>query len=212
MSCCSPKGYEEFFGEGMARRDANRYRRKGLTGPALRIADYLRTRGIGGSTVLGVGAGVGSLELELLKAGASHATAIELSPAYEPHALELAREAGLEDRVERRILDFAAAPDEAPRADAVVLNKVVCCYPDYEALVGAAARHAERSLVLTFPRSAWWTRLGIKLANAVERLRRQAFRAYVHPPEAVLAVAEAEGLRRAAEHRGFVWQFAAFER
>ena len=162
--------------------------------------------------MLEVGAGVGSLHLELLRAGAARATGIELSPAYEPYALELAWEAGVADRVERRVLDFAQAPDEVPQADAVVLNKVVCCYPDYEQLVGAAARKAGRSLLLTFPRDAWWTRAGLAVGNLVERLRRQSFRAYVHPPAGVIAAAEAQGLRRTTEHTGLVWQFAAFER
>jgi 2-polyprenyl-3-methyl-5-hydroxy-6-metoxy-1,4-benzoquinol methylase len=212
MGCCTGKGCNEFFNERVARHDAERYRKKGLTGPGRRIVDYLRGRGIAGSTVLEVGAGVGSLHLELLRAGAARATGIELSSAYEPYALDLAREAGVEARVERRVLDFAAAPEDAPSADAVVLNKVVCCYPDYERLVGAAAQHARRSLVLTFPRDAWWTRLGVAAANLVERLRRQSFRAYVHPPSAVIAAAEVQGLKRTVEHTGAVWLLVAFER
>jgi 2-polyprenyl-3-methyl-5-hydroxy-6-metoxy-1,4-benzoquinol methylase len=212
MSCCGAKGCDEFFNDKVARRDAGRYRKKGLTGPARRIVDHLRGRGIAGTTVLEVGAGVGSLSLELVKAGAASAAEIELSPAYEPYALELARDAGLEDRIERRTLDFAEAADEVAPAGVVVLNKVVCCYPDYERLVGAAAERAGQSLVLTFPRDAWWTRFGVAAANFVERLRRQSFRAYVHPPEAVLAVAEARGLRRIAEHTGLIWRFAALER
>ncbi len=212
MTCCGAKGCDEFFTDKVARRDAGRYRKKGLTGPASRIVDHLRGRGIDGTTILEVGAGVGGLSLELVKAGAASATGIELSPAYEPYALALARDAGVGDRIERRTLDFAEAADAVAPAGVVVLNKVVCCYPDYERLVGAAAERANHSLVLTFPRDAWWTRFGVAAGNLVERLRRQSFRAYVHPPEAVLAVAEERGLRRTAEHTGFVWRFAALER
>jgi magnesium-protoporphyrin O-methyltransferase len=212
MSCCTAKGCNEFFNEKVARRDASRYRKKGLTGPARRIVDHLRGRGVAGTTVLEIGPGVGSLSLELVKAGAARATGIELSPAYEPYALELARDAGVEDRIERRTLDFAEAAGEVAPAGVVVLNKVVCCYPDYERLVGSAAERAVRTLVLTLPRDAWWTRLGVAAGNLVERLRRQSFRAYVHPPEAVLAVAEAKGLRRTVEHTGLIWRFAALER
>jgi SAM-dependent methyltransferase len=212
MGCCGGKGCDEFFNEKVARRDAEQYRRKGLTGPGRRIVDFLRGRGIEGATVLEIGAGTGSLSLELLKAGGAHATGVELSPSYERHALELAREAGLEERVERRVLDFAEAPQGVAPADAVVLNRVVCCYPDYERLVGAAASRTERYLLLTFPKDVWWTRLGARAGNFVERLRRQSFRVFIHPPAAVLGVAEAHGLRRVAAHTGILWHFAALER
>ena len=54
--------------------------------------------------------------------------------------------------------DFAAERTASPRRPRRA-NRVVCCYPDYDALVGAAAERTERTLVLTFPRDAWWTRL-----------------------------------------------------
>ena len=43
------------------------------------------------------------------------------------------------DRVDRRFLDIAAEPEGAEPADIVVLHRVVCCYPDYERLLSAAA-------------------------------------------------------------------------
>ncbi len=212
MSCCAGKGCEEFFSEKMARHDAQRYRKKGLSGPARRIAHHLHARDLRGATVLEVGGGVGALELELLKAGAERGTLVEISPAYEPYALELTNEAGLSERVDRRLLDFAEQPEEVEAADVVVMNKVVCCYPDYRRLVGAAAGHARRNLVMSFPRRSWWTRAGVTGANLVERLRGQAFRAYVHPPAQIVAVAEAQGLERVYEHVGVIWQTVALER
>ena len=110
------------------------------------------------------------------------------------------------------MLDFADRAGEVPHADVVVLHKVVCCYPDYEALVGAAAAHAKRQLVLTFPRDSWWMRLGIAGANLIQRLRGRSFRVYVHPPAAMIAVARSYGLEPIARHRGRVWEFCGLER
>ena len=212
MSCCSAKGCDEFFTERVARRDATRYRRTGLDGSAQRVVDFVREHGIEGSMVLEVGGGVGAIQLELLRAGAARAENVELSPAYEPYAGELLQEAGLEGRVERHLLDFASQGDEVPAADVVVLHKVVCCYPDYEALVGAAAVHAKHQLLLTFPRESWWIRLGLSAANLIERLRRRTFRVYAHPPAAMIAVARSHGLEPIARHRGRLWEFCGFER
>ena len=212
MSCCSAKGCDEFFTDRVARRDADRYRRKGLARNAQRLVDFVCRHGIQGRTVLEVGGGVGAIQLELLRAGAMRATSVELSRAYEPYAAELLRATGLEGRVERRLLDFAEAADAVDPADVVVLHKVVCCYPDYEALIGAAAAHATHQLALTYPRGSWWMRFGISVANLLERLRRRTFRAYVHPPAAIIAIAQSHGLEPTTRHRGPLWEFCGLER
>jgi tRNA1(Val) A37 N6-methylase TrmN6 len=212
MSCCSAKGCDEFFTDRVARRDADRYRRKGLAKNARRVVDFVCRHGIEGGTVLEVGGGIGAIQLELLQAGAARAENIELSPAYEPYAAELLRASGLEGRVERRLLDFAETADVVEPADVVLLHKVVCCYPDYEALVGAAAVHAKRQLVLTYPRGSWWIRLAFAAANLLERFRGRAFRAYVHPPARLLAVARTQGLEPITRHRGLLWEFCGLER
>ena len=213
MSCCrSPYGHGEFFSERMAQRDARRYRRRGLDAAGRRVVAFLRERGVEGATLLEVGGGVGAIQLELLKAGAARAVNVELSEAYEEEAAALARASGLDGRVERRLFDFAARPEEVEPADFVVLHKVVCCYPDYRSLVGAAAVHARQALVLTFPRDEWWTRAGFGALNALQSLRRQAFRAYVHPPSRVVAAARDRGLRSASRDSGALWLFEALVR
>jgi magnesium-protoporphyrin O-methyltransferase len=210
--CCSTSGCDEFFTDDVARRDARRYRRRGLDGNAQRLVDFVQREGVDGSTVLEVGGGVGAIQLELLRAGASRTVNAELSAAYEPHAAALADEAGLQDRTERRVLDFARQGGEIAAADVVVLHKVVCCYPDYETLVGAASTHARHRLALTFPRDAVWIRLGFTVLNLLQRARRRSFRVYLHRPAAVLAVARAHGLEPATRHRGLVWEFAGLTR
>jgi 2-polyprenyl-3-methyl-5-hydroxy-6-metoxy-1,4-benzoquinol methylase len=210
--CCSARGVDEFFTENVARRDARRYRRRGLDANAQRVVSFVRREGVDGRTVLEVGGGVGAIQLELLRAGAAASVNVELSAAYEPYAAQLADEAGLGGRTERRVLDFAMQGDEIAAADVVVLHKVVCCYPDYETLVGAAAGHAKHELALTFPRDVMWMRLGLAVINLLQRMRRRSFRVYLHPPAAVLAVANAHGLEPASRHRGLVWEFAGLTR
>ena len=82
MSCCSGKGCDEFFTDRVARRDARRYRSKGLDRNAQRLVDTVCQRGVEGSTVLEVGGGIGAIQLELLKAGAArtreHRTLVRL--------------------------------------------------------------------------------------------------------------------------------------
>jgi magnesium-protoporphyrin O-methyltransferase len=213
VSCCQPpSGYSRLFSKRTARRDAKRYRRDGLDDTAEQMVTFLRERGVEGASVLEIGGGVGAVQLELLKAGAARTTNLELSPDYEEAAGDLARELGVEGRVERRLGDVVQEPDLAGGADAVVMHRVVCCYPDYDALVGAASERAQRFLVMSFPRPRRAVRTLFGALNVVARLLRWEYRTWVHPPEAMIAVAERRGLSLAEESRGRLWQVAALER
>ena len=162
--------------------------------------------------MLEVGGGVGAIQLELLRAGAARAINVELSPAYEPEAAALLRERGLEARVERRIADFTAVADSIDAADVVVMHRVVCCYPELDRLVGGAAAHARRRLVLSFPPENALSRLAARLFNVTCAVRRLDFRVYVHSRAAILAASRQAGLTAAAEGRSGIWRYAALER
>jgi len=210
--CCSPKGYRTVFNEKGARRDAKRYRRRGLDGTSRGIVEILKRIGVEGQTVLEVGGGIGAIEIELLKSGAARAINVELTPTYETAARALLDEVRLGDRVERRVEDFVDAAASVEKADIVVLNRVVCCYPDMPALAGAAADHASSTLVLSFPNGRWWTRLTVRLTNAGFWVFRVPFRIFAHTPARILAIAEAAGMTTRVNHPGFFWQVAALDR
>lgn len=211
-SCCQPGDYDKFFDEKHARAKARTYARKGLTGDARRIVDLVRGRMSPGFTVLEVGGGIGEIQLELLQGGAARVVNVELATQYETVASELIRERGLGDRVERRLGDFVREAGAIPAADVVVMNRVVCCYPDADALVGAAAEHARRYLVMTFPVDRWWIRWGLAAANTLLRVRGSTFRGYLHTTRAVVATAVRRGMRPAEQRRGLIWQLIALER
>jgi hypothetical protein len=202
----------QVFSEKNARTEARRYRRRGLDGTSRRIADMVKAQGVDGRTLLEVGGGIGAIEIELLKAGALRAVNVELTPTYETAAGELLREAGLADRVERRVMDFAEAGAEIEAADIVVMNRVVCCYPDMPKLAGAAARRANALLVMSFPNSSWLMRLGLVLTNFGFRVIRMQFRVFLHPPELILKAVEQHGFRTKLNQRGLLWQVAVLER
>lgn len=210
--CCNPRGCDGFFTPRLARRAARRYRERGIDKTARRMVAFLEQQGIAGATVLEIGGGVGELQIELLKKGAARTVNLELSPAYDEEATRLLREAGVEGRAERRLHDLAADPEVIEPADVVVLHRVVCCYPDYERLLGAAAQHARRLLIFSYPPRNGVSRLLIAAQNLFFRLRRIEFRTFAHPPARMLAVLEERGLRRAYAHHPLVWQIAGFER
>jgi magnesium-protoporphyrin O-methyltransferase len=205
MNCCTPTGYRTIFGAKAVQRDARRYRRKGLTGSAGWLRDALSDDGVSERSVLEVGGGIGGLQIELLEAGASHATNVEIIDSYEATARSLMSEHGVDDRVERHIADFAVQPEQLPAADIVILHRVICCYPGPDTLTSAACGRAKDRVAITIPREAPWVKLGFVAMNGWLRVRRIAFRGYVHPRAQILDVAATYGFHATHHDRGLLW-------
>jgi 2-polyprenyl-3-methyl-5-hydroxy-6-metoxy-1,4-benzoquinol methylase len=210
--CCERPGYQTVFSDRFARRIARTYRKRGLSRTQLRIVSFVTEHGIRDASVLEIGGGVGELQLELLYRGARAVTNLEISSGYEAEAAALLEDSGLADRVTRRLVDIATSPEEVEPADVVVLHRVVCCYPDYERLLSAAASHAKRLLVFSHPPRNVFTRAVLSGENLLHRLRNSDFRAFVHPPAAMINVAEANGLSISYRHRGLSWHVVGLER
>jgi 2-polyprenyl-3-methyl-5-hydroxy-6-metoxy-1,4-benzoquinol methylase len=210
--CCDRPGYQSLFSDRFARRVARAYRKHGLGSTQSRMVSFLTERGIAGASVLEIGGGVGEIQIELLRRGARAATNLEISRGYEVEATALLQQYGLADRVQRRFVDIATSPDQVEPADVVVLHRVVCCYPDYERLLSAAASHATRLLVFSYPPRNLFTRALLRGENLLHRLRRSDFRAFVHPPAAMIAAAQTLGFSISYRHRGLSWHIAGLER
>jgi len=210
--CCSPKGYRSIFSEKRAHAEARRYRRRGLDRTSQRIAELLKQQGIVGRTLLEVGGGIGAIQIELLRTGITRAVNIELTPTYEEAAQGLLRQTGLEDRVERKVMDFAEVTGAVEAADIVIMNRVICCYPDMPKLAGAAADHTREVLVVSFPKERWWTRALISLGDLALRVARQQFQVFLHPPDKIIATAERHGLKSVSNQTSFFWEVASLRR
>jgi len=210
--CCTPRGYRWIFSERMARADARRYRRDGLDRTSRHIFDVIKAQGVEGRTVLEIGGGIGAMQIELLRAGAARAVSVELTPTYEETARELLQETGFADRVERLVMDFVQANGQVAGADIVIMNRVLCCYPDMPRLAGAAADHTGQLLVMSFPRRAVWIRAAMAIANFMFWLTRRGFHIFVHDPTRIIDVSEQHGLAPLQDQRGVLWTVAALRR
>lgn len=165
-----------------------------------------------GSRVLEIGGGVGAIQAELLTKGAAAGEIVELVPAYEPYARELAVAKGLGNRSVFRVADVLDDPAGVATAGIVVVNRVVCCSPDGIRLVGIAGRLAERLLMLSFPRDRRLTRLFSVVMNGAMQLFGRSFRLYLHPRAALVAAAQDAGLVAAQTGHNIIWEFVTFRR
>ena len=212
MDACGCDGFASIFDEATARRDRDRYHRDGPDRTTRLLLELLTPYRSSGSSVLDIGGGIGIVDLELLRAGAGHATLVDASTAYLAVARDEASRAGLLDRIDFVEGDFVRRAPSIDRADVVTLDRVICCYPDMEALVAESAGRAKTAYGIVLPRDRRGARWAIALNNAWYRFRGKAYRGFVHSTARVDEIAAANGLRLRAERRTWIWRVAVYDR
>jgi magnesium-protoporphyrin O-methyltransferase len=176
------------------------------------MLEELRREPLDGSSLMDIGGGIGVLGLELLAAGARQVVQVDASTSYLAAARRQYAERGWTDRHRGVLGDFATVTEPLEPTDLVTLDRVVCCYPDYERLLARASACARRTLALSYPRDRWYVRAVIALENLWRRVTRDAFRAFVHPPAGIAAVLERAGLRRVARRGTAIWAVEVYRR
>jgi len=163
-------------------------------------------------TLLDIGGGIGAIHHLLLEEGFSKATHLDASEAYLAIAEEQAKKLGHTDRVQFQLADFPRDASAVPDVDVVTLDRVVCCDPEYPQLLRAAAGHARRLLVFSYPRARWLVRAVTAFSNGMRRLRGRPFRVYVHSPAGMRAVLEKAGMIQTWAGGTWIWAVELFER
>jgi magnesium-protoporphyrin O-methyltransferase len=206
MTCAHCRDLPDMFDRKLAAFELRRYRKRGPAKTTRMLLDALVGQGVRGATVLDIGGGVGAVQLGLLAAGAQRVVNADASPAYQSAVREEADRRGALDRIEFYLGDFVELAPALPAADVVALDRVICCYPDVGALVQASAAHARSLWGAVFPRERRSVRAVLGIFNLWQRLRRKAFRVYVHPTGRVEQELRAQGLAPLYVGRTFVWQ------
>jgi magnesium-protoporphyrin O-methyltransferase len=212
MPCNCCKITDSAFSKAEARSSLKRYRKDGPPDQTREILRAVRSRGLQGADLLDIGGGVGAIHQELLGDTAAQATHVDASSAYLEAAKEEAERRGNSARVRFLHADFTDVAEEVPAADIVTLDRVVCCYRDFRSLLGAAAGHARRVLVMSYPRETWYMRLAMGLLDLVQSLRGDPFRVFVHPVAEMDSLLQANGLQRVSLKRLLVWEIALYQR
>lgn len=212
MNCCQCQGIETYFNRKCVAKDLKRYRKKGPDETTRILIDALKAEGIEGMTLLDIGGGVGPIQHELLKAGASEAISVEASKAYIEAATEEAERQGHGDRVRHHHGDFVNLAPDIPKADIVTLDRVICCYRDMQALVGRSSVLASRLYGVVYPRDTLWVKIETAASNFSYWIRRNPFRLFVHPTEAVDKLIRDSGLERRFYREAGSWQVVVYAR
>jgi 2-polyprenyl-3-methyl-5-hydroxy-6-metoxy-1,4-benzoquinol methylase len=212
MNCCQCQGIEDLFDERAVARELAAYCVKGPAKTTRWLADALKAAGVSGATQLDIGGGIGALQHALIEAGVKEAVDVDASKAYLQAARSEAERRGIAERVSFRHGNFVDMAAHVSPADIVTLDRVVCCYPDVENLVGLSAARARKLYGLVYPRDTWWVKIGISALNLFFKLQRKPFRTFAHPTRAVDAIVRRHGLRPRFSRKTLVWQVVVYVR
>ena len=200
------------FDKKAANRQLKRYLKKGPSKTTSMLLDAINKKGVQGLNFLDIGGGIGAIQYDLIKAGASNGTSIEASSAFFDIVKEEALQNGLAERVNFKYGDFTATASDVDSADIVTLDKVICCYDDMSELVGLSCKLARKIYAVIYPRDVWWTKLALLMVNFYTRIKGSSFRVFIHPTKKVEEIIFGNGLKRNYYATTLFWQVAIFTR
>ena len=183
------------------------------------LLDAITEAGVTDRTVLDVGCGIGDLAIEVVTRGAASGTGYDLSAKAIEEARKLAAARGVGDRMRFEVGDGAKL--ELPAADIVVINRVVCCYPDTENLLEHTLGAARKRLRDDGPGLERRDRLAQpavehareRRATGCVRKKYGGFRTFIHDLDRIDERIRAAGFRRVRhEQRRVVWDLAVYTR
>ncbi len=213
MNCCSliNADTDRFFSR-FAGLHRLRFRLFGFEHSQRQLIRGIHDAGIEGATLLDIGCGPGYLHRALLRLGAVRATGVDLSAGMVASARAGARADGLAERTDYRQGDFTQMTNEVPAADLVVLDKVICCYPDWEALVERSLLKTRRLYAFTIPRDRTLTRAGLKAVRWGLRGAGCCYQPFIHDAARIEACILAGGFHRTYEARTPAWLTRVYTR
>ncbi|MGQ0814870.1 MAG: methyltransferase domain-containing protein [Gemmatimonadota bacterium] len=211
MNCCD-HGLTDVFTEDAARKDANRYRKRGLPRRARKLIKAIEAaEPLANKTTLEVGVGAGGVTVEMLRRGAAHAVGVDAVAEQLAAARSLATDFGVANQLELIHREFTDGSG-VQQADVVVMDRVVCCYADWQSLLGAAAARANSLIALTYPRDVWWLKLFARVVNLWWLIVRSEFRFRVHSVSAMHALLAARGFAIGTASHYLGWEIITARR
>ena len=212
MGCCQCQGIENMFDKKTGERELKRYLKKGPSKTTGMLLDTIHKEGVQGLDFLDIGGGIGAIQYDLIKAGASTGTSIEASSAYIDLVKKQTIQNGFAEKIDFKQGDFTTIASDVDTADIVTLDKVICCYDDMSKLVRLSSKLARKIYAVIYPRDVWWIKLALPFMNFYPILKGSSFRVFIHPTKKVEEIIFGNGLKRYYYDKTLFWQVAIFIR
>lgn len=207
--CC---GADQLFDLKGAKKELKKYKKKGPGKPTKKLIELLFRNGVENQTLLDIGGGIGANQWAFLENGGKNTMDVDASGGYISVAKSYAKDQGYEEMVDFKKGDFVDYAEEISSADYVSLDKVICCYPDYESLLGAALNKCKISIGLVYPYGGPVAKLFGKLEMIYFWIKKISFGTYIHDPKEVEQFIKNHGFEVVEKTKSFPWHIQVYRR
>lgn len=207
--CCDSN---MIFDTKSAKKEMKHYRKKGAIGATKKLINAMSGLPKENKTLLDIGGGIGAIQWEFLENGGSKTTDIDVSAGYLKVAEEFATEKGWQNKTTFSEGDINDVVNELDKHDFVTLDKVVCCYPDYELILNNTTANCSDYLALSFPMSGFISRAINKIGSIYFWIKKLEFKTYIHSNKLMEQLIESNGFTPIHKSIKFPWRVQVYKK
>lgn len=194
-TCCNPQ-YNHTFGMKRAQKEMEQYHKKGPKKTTKWLLEHISERVEGDDSVLDIGGGVGALILALQKQGIGMSYYVDISENYSAVFRHEVSNNALDEKITIHTGDFTEKHHLIPETDIVALDKVLCCYKDFNQLLSLSLQKSRRIIAYTIPNDVWWVRFLHQIEVTFKRLFPNHLITYIHPIDKIESMVIDHGFRK----------------
>ena len=204
--CC---GADQFFDKKTAKKQYKSYLKKGPSRVTKKLIGQLEKTNTGES-LIDVGGGIGAIQWWFLNHGGEQTFGVDASSGYLNLAQEHASKNNLKENTHFMMGDFTDKAEELPKANHVTLDKVICCYPNFEAILNLACKKATNTVSLSFPMDGFISSIFRSLGVLYMKLTGCSFKPYINRVASVRALFVENGFKLKDKELSFPWHIETY--
>lgn len=206
--CC---GADLLFDAKTAKKQYKHYLKKGPSRVTKKLIGQLKNMNTG-STLLDVGGGIGAIQWWFLNHGGQKTIGVDASSGYIALAQEHAAKNNLQENTNFHMGDFTAKAEDLPVVDHTTLDKVICCYPDFKAIINLACQKSTHSVSLSYPMDGLVADIFRGFSVLIMKAMRNPFKPYVHRVASVRSLFITNGFTVQEKTLAFPWHVETYIR
>ena len=207
------------FNEAVVTKDLKRYLKHGPRKSSRILVSLLQKhRSRQDTSLCDIGSGIGSVAHAFLNHADTKVSVVESSSAYIKVSQEEARRQGNYNRIEYYQGDYTHLASDLGPHDVVCLDRVICCYPDMDTLLGLSAVNTKSLLAIVIPRDTIFHRMLVQTLGIMYRVgtlfntRVISPHFYMHRMSDINETVRWCGLAPLASKTTFFWRIALYQR
>ena len=212
MTCNHCCGAEKLFDLKSAEKELKKYRKKGPGKATRALIMQTFDKVDSDATLLDIGGGIGAIQWAFIEKNGLSTIDVDASKGYLEVAKSYATERNYENKSGFIHGDFVDQHEAVNKADFVTLDKVICCYPDYKALLKHATEKCDDTIGLVYPVAGPVWKTFALFSKVYFYLTKNPFRTYIHSPKEVEQFINRQGFELVQRSIKFPWHVQSYRR